>query len=201
MKLLHVDSSIFAGNSVSKDLSSEIVAQLVRKNPNISVTHQDLAETPIGHLTGDHMAVAQGAPVKDSIKADLALGHSALEAFLAADVIVVGAPMYNFGIPSQLKAWIDRLAVPGKTFQYGKEGPAGLCGGKRVIIASSRGGVFSEGSALAYLDHQESYLRAFFGFIGITDVTFVRAEAVALSPESRTASIAAAKKQIEQLAA
>ncbi|KAB0685223.1 FMN-dependent NADH-azoreductase [Burkholderia territorii] len=201
MKLLHVDSSILGRGSVSRDLSAEAVAALRARHPDLELTHIDLATTPIGHLTAAHLAAAQGAPVDEALTADVVAGQTALEEFLAADIIVIGAPMYNFGIPSQLKAWIDRLAVAGKTFRYGEQGPVGLCGGKKLIIASSRGGVFSEGTPAAFLDHQETYLKALFGFLGITDITFIRAEGVAMGPEARTEAIAAAKKETAALAA
>ena len=124
-----------------------------------------------------------------------------MEEFLAAEIVVVGAPMYNFSIPSQLKAWIDRLAVAGKTFRYTEKGPEGLAGGKKVIVASSRGGFYRPDTQAAFLDHQESYLRSVFGFFGITDVTFIRAEGVALGAEQRAKAIDAAKSEITQRAA
>jgi FMN-dependent NADH-azoreductase len=128
-------------------------------------------------------------------------GQAALQEFLDADIVVVGAPMYNFSIPSQLKAWIDRLAVAGKTFRYTEKGPEGLAGGKKVIVASSRGGFYGPDSQAAFLDHQESYLRGVFGFFGITDVTFIRAEGVALGAEQREKALDAAKIEIAQRAA
>ena len=119
----------------------------------------------------------------------------------AANIVVVGAPMYNFGIPSQLKAWIDRLAIAGKTFRYTEAGPVGLAGGKKVLIASSRGGFYGAGTPAAFLDHQETYLRGVFGFFGITDVAFIRAEGVAIGPEQRAEAVRTAEAQISALAA
>jgi FMN-dependent NADH-azoreductase len=148
-----------------------------------------------------HLAAAQGAPVDDALKADVAMGQVALEEFLAADIVVIGAPMYNLGVPSQLKAWIDRISVAGKTFRYGEHGPVGLCGGKKLVIASSRGGVYSAGSPAANFDHQETYLKAAFGLLGITDITFIRAEGVAMGPQARSEAIASAKKETAALAA
>src|ERR1700757_3934838 len=136
MKLLHVDSSILGQGSVSRDLSAQVVATFRGRHPGLAVTRLDLAATPIGHLTAAHLAAAQGAPVEDALKSDVAMGQVALEAFLAADIVVIGAPMYNFGVPSQLKAWIDRISIRDKTFSYSAEGPKGLAGGKRVIIAA-----------------------------------------------------------------
>ena len=201
MKILHVDSSILSGDSVSRRLTAEIVASLKAKSPAATVTHLDLATDPVGHLTAVHLGAAQGAPVPAALEADVAAGRKALGAFVDADVVVVGAPMYNFSVPSQLKAWIDRLAVAGVTFRYSEKGPQGLCGGKKVIVASSRGGVFSGASPIAALDHQETYLTAFFGFIGITDVTCVRAEGVAMGPEAKAGSIEAAIRQAHALVA
>jgi len=160
-----------------------------------------LAETPIGHLTAAHLAAAQGAPLDDALKADFAIGQAALEEFLAADIVVIGAPMYNLGVASQLKAWIDRISIAGKTFRYGDHGPIGLCGGKKLVIASSRGGVYSAGSPAAPYDHQETYLKVAFGFLGITDITFIRAEGVAMGEEARNGAMASAKRETAALAA
>jgi FMN-dependent NADH-azoreductase len=199
MKLLHIDSSILGANSVSRILSSEIVAAERRRHPGVEVTYRDLGAAPVDHLTGAHLAAGQGvAPESPSLQRDVEAGQAALAEFLAADIVVVGAPMYNFGISSQLKAWIDRLAIAGKTFRYTEKGPEGLAGGKRVIVASSRGGFYSDGAATAFLDHQETYLRGIFGFFGITDVTFIRAEGIALGPDQREQAIAAARAEIEQ---
>ncbi|HWC63780.1 MAG TPA: NAD(P)H-dependent oxidoreductase, partial [Rhizomicrobium sp.] len=126
---------------------------------------------------------------EQALEAERRAGQAMLDEFLAADIVVIGAPMYNFSISSQLKAWIDRIMVAGKTFAYTAEGPKGLAGGKRVIIASSRGGVYARGSAQAVMDFQETYLGAIFRFIGVTDVTFIRAEGMAASPEQRTTAL------------
>lgn len=202
MKLLHVDSSILGPGSVSRQLSAEIVAAEQRLHPGIEVVYRDLALDPVGHLSGVHLAAAQGvAPESADVRQDVAAGQAALNEFLAADIVVVGAPMYNFAIPSQLKAWIDRLSVAGKTFRYTEKGPEGLAGGKKVIIASSRGGFYGPQTPIAFLDHQETYLRSIFGFFGITDVTFVRAEGLNLGPDQRAQSIAEAQGAIAGLAA
>ena len=202
MKLLHVDSSILGQGSVSRTLSAEIAAAQKALHPGLEVSYRDLAAAPIGHLNGAHLAAAQGAvPADATIEKDIALGEAMLDEFLAADIVVVGAPMYNFGVPSQLKAWIDRLAVAGKTFRYTAEGPQGLAGGKKVIVASSRGGFYGAGTPAAVWEHQESYLRAVFGFFGITDLTFVRAEGVALGTDAREKAIEAARGEVTKLAA
>jgi FMN-dependent NADH-azoreductase len=189
MKLLHVDSSILGAGSVSRELSTEITASEQRRDPQLEVTYRDLAADPIDHLSGAHIAARDGASPE-------AAGQAALDEFLAADIVVIGAPMYNFGVPSQLKAWIDRLAVAGKTFRYTEKGSEGLAGGKRLIVASSRGGVYSGESPYAAFDHQENYLRGVFGFLGVTDIKFIRAEGVAMGPEHREKAIAAAKGEI-----
>jgi FMN-dependent NADH-azoreductase len=202
MTLLHIDSSILGGNSVSRDLSAEIVAVETKAHPELAVVYRDLAAEPLGHLSGAHLAAFQGAmPETAELAADIAAGQAALEEFLAADIIVVGAPMYNFGIPSQLKVWIDRITIAGKTFRYTETGPEGLAGGKKLIVASARGGMYGAETPAAFLDHQETYLRGLFGFLGITDVTFVRAEGLAMGPDQRATAIAAAKAEISALAA
>ncbi|HEX2544796.1 MAG TPA: FMN-dependent NADH-azoreductase [Ramlibacter sp.] len=184
MKLLHVDSSVLGGNSVSRQLSARTVAEWQAAHPATVVEYLDLALDAPAHL--DAAALAPN-PVSEAL----------VSQFLAADVVVIGAPMYNFSIPSQLKAWIDRIAQAGRTFKYTAEGPVGLAGGKTVIVASSRGGVYSSNPALAFLDHQESYLKAVFGFFGITDVHFVRAEGVNLGEAAKAEAIANANVQIQ----
>lgn len=202
MKLLHIDASILGQASVSRQLSAAIVAHLRAADPKLKVHYTDLAAEPIGHLTAEHLAAAQGAmPDSPALRSDLKHGREALEDFLSADIIVIGAPMYNFSIASQLKAWIDRIAVAGRTFRYTDHGPQGLALGKKVIVASSRGGFYGPQSPAAPLEHQESYLRGIFGFLGITDLTFVRAEGLNMGPERRQAAIAAATAQAGRLAA
>jgi FMN-dependent NADH-azoreductase len=202
MKLLHVDSSILGANSVSRILTAEIVAAEQKKHAGLVVTYRDLGADPVGHLSGAHLAAGAGmVPEAPALQADIASGAAAMDEFLAADIVVVGAPMYNFGISSQLKAWIDRLAVAGKTFRYTEKGPEGLAGGKTLIIASSRGGSYGAETPAAFLDHQETYLRGLFGFLGITDITIIRAEGVAMGPEARKAAIGAAKTEISKLVA
>lgn len=202
MKLLHVDSSILGEGSVSRQLSADIVAAERRRHPGLTVTYRDLAADPVGHLSGAHLAARAGSAVDaPALLHDVSSGQAALDEFLAADIVVVGAPMYNFGIPSQLKAWIDRLAVAGKTFGYSETGAVGLAGGKTVIVASSRGGFYGPQTPIAFLDHQETYLRGIFGFFGINDVTFIRAEGVALGADERAKAIANAQVEIASLAA
>ena len=203
MKLLHVDSSILGAGSVSRMLSAEVADKLVRSIPGLEVTYRDLAADPIPHLSGEYLAALGMAPEQHgpALQHDLAVSGTVLDEFLAADVVVIGAPMYNFTISSQLKSWIDRLAVAGKTFRYTEKGVEGLAGNKRVIIASSRGGFYGEGSPLAVIDHQEPYLRAVFGFFGVTDIQYVRAEGVATGNDQREKSVASARQEITHLKA
>lgn len=202
MKLLHIDASILGDHSASRQLSAAIVKRLTTLNPATEVIRYDLAAEPIGHLTGPEFMAFRGMEPQDAAARESAARNAkALGNFLAADIIVIGAPMYNFSLPSQLKAWLDRLMVAGKTFRYTASGAEGLATGKRVIVASSRGGFYGEGQPAAVLDHQESYLRGFFGFLGITDITFIRAEGLAVSPENQEAALAAAAAEVERLAA
>jgi FMN-dependent NADH-azoreductase len=200
VKLLHIDSSILGENSVSRLLTAEITKTERAVRPDVEVTYRDLAASPLGHYSAADLPMRQGRSAASPEEHKHALENEAVLAeFLAADIVVVGAPMYNLSIPSQLKAWFDRIAVAGKTFRYTANGPQGLAGSKRVIVASSRGGFYGPGTPGAALEHQESYLRAFFKFLGITDVTIVRAEGVNISPEQRTKSIDAAKAELTSL--
>ncbi|MEJ2818583.1 FMN-dependent NADH-azoreductase [Caulobacter sp. CCG-8] len=202
MKLLHIDSSILGAGSVSRTLSAAIVAAQTAQHTGLDIVYRDLAAQPLDHLTGAHLAAGQGAtPESAAIAADIASGQAAIDEFLAADIVVIGAPMYNFSISSQLKAWIDRVAVAGRTFRYTENGPEGLAGGKTVIIASSRGGYYGEGTPAAVMDHQETYLKGLFGFLGVTDIRFIRAEGVALGEEARGKSLETAQGEILKLAA
>jgi len=181
--ILHLDASINGGNSASRAISKSIVDQLKTAQWGEKIVYRDLALSPLPHLTLDAFT--------DS---------SVLDEFLAADTIVIGAPMYNFTLPSQLKAWIDRIMVAGKTFHYTADGPEGLAGGKRVIIALARGGFYGNGSPAAALEHLESYLRGVFNFIGI-EPEFVAADGLAISPEQRELSVKQALGDTVRLAA
>lgn len=203
MQLLHIDSSVLGPTSASRALSAEIVAKQVALHPGLKVTHRDLATDAALHLSPGHLAAWQGQEVQDpSLGADLAKGGAYLDELLGADIIVIGAPMYNFSIPSQLKAWIDRVCIAGKTFRYGAKGPEGLLSqDTRAFIASSRGNVYSPGSPAAALEHHESYLIGVLSFIGLTNVTIVRAEGLAFGPEAREAAMSKARAHIASLAA
>jgi FMN-dependent NADH-azoreductase len=169
--ILHIDSSISGENSASRAVGKSITEQLKSGQWGEQVAYRDLASEPLAHLTFDAFA-----------------DTSVLDEFLAADTIVIGAPMYNFTLPSQLKAWIDRILVAGKTFRYTENGPEGLATGKRVIVALARGGFYDSGSPAASLEHLETYLRGVFNFIGI-EPEFVAADGLNISPGHREASI------------
>src|SRR4030088_2102106 len=193
MKLLHIDSSVLGPHSVSRQVSAAIVDRLQKATPDLNVTYRDLTTTPLAHLSGFHLAAAQGAvPEAVALQQDLAAGQAVLEEFLAADIVVIGAPMYNFTIPSQLKAWIDRILVAGKTFKYSAAGAEGLAGNKRVIIAISRGGFYGAGTPAAVGEHLETYLRWVFGFIGVKNPEFISADGIQIGPEHREKALAAA---------
>jgi FMN-dependent NADH-azoreductase len=181
--ILHIDSSINGENSASRAVSASIVEQLKSAQWGEQIVYRDLASDPLSHLTLEAFA-----------------DKSVLDEFLAADTIVIGAPMYNFTLPSQLKAWIDRILVAGTTFRYTEHGPEGLAKGKRVIVALARGGFYDSGSPAASLEHLESYLRGIFNFIGI-EPEFVAADGLAISPEHRETSIKQALGEITRLAA
>ena len=183
MTILHIDSSINGENSASRAISARILDQLAAANPGAKVIRRDLVSEPLPHLTLDAFA-----------------DTSVLDEFLAADTVVIGAPMYNFTLPTQLKAWLDRILVAGKTFRYTENDPEGLAGGKRVVIALARGGFYDAGSPASALEHLESYLRGVFGFIGITP-EFVAADGLAIGPEQRENSIAQALGETVRLAA
>jgi len=201
--LLHVDSSILGASSVSRTLSASVVAQFGKNDPAVQVTYRDLAAAPIPHLSGDYLAAGQAGEARHepALQADLALGSAVLEEFLAADIVVLGLGFYNFGIPSQLKAWVDRLAVAGKTFRYTEQGPVGLAGGKRVVIAIARGGFYGPGTPAASFEHAESYLRGVFAFFGITKIEVVAAEGMNVGAEARSTAISQAEEKIAALAA
>src|SRR5437870_13002266 len=185
MKLLHINSSILGDGSASRELTREIVARWTAAHPETEVTYLDLAAEALPHLSQKSLSPS------DELEA--ARNAAALGQFLAADVIVIGAPVYNFTIPSQLKAWIDRITVAGKTFRYTESGPQGLAGGKQVIVAVSRGGVRASDASGEF---GEPYLKFLFAFLGIHDVRFVRAEGLAISPQHRAAGLSAARAAI-----
>jgi len=181
--ILHIDSSINGENSASRAISQSIVDQLTIEGGGADIVYRDLVSEPLPHLTLDAFA-----------------DTTVIDEFLAADTVVIGAPMYNFTLPSQLKAWLDRILVAGKTFRYTENGPEGLASGKRVVVALARGGFYDAGSPASALEHLESYLRGVFNFIGITP-EFVAADGLAIGPEQRERSISQALGETVRLAA
>jgi FMN-dependent NADH-azoreductase len=172
MKILHIDSSISGENSSSRKISAAVVQKLTADHPGAEVVYRDLNADAVPHLK----------------LADLG-DHKLVDEFLSADVVVIGAPMYNFTVPTNLKAWMDRIAIAGKTFQYGGNGPSGLAGGRKVIVASTRGGFYGPDSPLASYELQDRYLRTFFGFLGVSDITFIHAEGLGMGPEQRDSAL------------
>lgn len=183
MTILHVDSSITGEASVSRQISQAVVDTLLARTPSATIIRRDLVREPLPHLT---LAGTDDRAILDE--------------FLAADTIVIGAPMYNFSVPSQLKAWIDRIAVAGETFGYTDGGPEGLVGDKRVIIAIARGGHYGADTPVAAMEHVETYLRAVFTFFGI-EPEFVRADGVNIGPEQKAAALDRAQREAWQIAA
>jgi FMN-dependent NADH-azoreductase len=203
MKLLQIDSSVLGAGSASRALTAAIVARQVKLHSGLEVIYRDLASDAALHLSPAHLAAWQGQAVSDpQLGADLSKGGAYMQELVDADVIVIGAPMYNFSVPSQLKAWIDRVVVAGKTFRYGANGPEGLVSSaKKVFIASSRGNVYASGSPNAPLDHHENYLTSVLRFIGLADINVIRAEGLGLSPAAREAAMGKAREQIAAIAA
>ncbi|MCH4875140.1 FMN-dependent NADH-azoreductase [Pseudomonas sp. TMW22091] len=197
MKLLHIDSSILGDNSASRQLSGEVVKAWQAAHPGLDVSYRDVAAEAIEHFSAATL-VAAGTPaeLRDAAqKHEAQLSADTLAQFMAADAVVIGAPMYNFTIPTQLKAWIDRIAVAGQTFRYTENGPEGLCGNKKVIVISTSGGLHSgQATGVAH----EDYLKVVLGFLGITDVEFVRAHGLAYGDEMRTKAMNDAHAQINQ---
>ena len=196
MNILHIDSAI-TPNSASRELTQHTVDLLLAANPGAQVQRLDLHAQPIDHLAAVSLGFRTGqeAATADE-RAQNALSEQLVSQFLAADVVVIGAPMYNFSVPSQLKAWIDRVAQAGRTFRYTANGPEGLAGGKRVIVLSSRGGQYAGTPFEAAMDHQEAYLRAVFSFFGLPEIEIVRAERLAMDHD---ASLEAAKASLDEL--
>ena len=183
MTILHINASINGESSASRAISRSIVDKLLNADPAATLVTRDLVSEPLPHLTLDAFA-----------------DTSVLDEFLAADTIVIGAPMYNFTLPTQLKAWIDRIVIAGTTFRYTENGPEGLTKGKRVIIALTRGGFYNQGSPAAALEHLETYLAGIFNFIGI-EPEFVTADGLSVSAEQREESISQALGETVRLAA
>ena len=197
MKILQIKSSVFNGNGQSSRLADQFVASLRDQHPGGELTERDLVADPVPHLDGARVGAFFAKPEERSAEQQAIVAYSdALIAELRrADVLVLGLPMYNFGVPSQLKAWFDHLARAGETFKYTEKGPVGLITGKKAYVFAARGGLYGDTHS------QSEFVRQFLGFIGITDVELVYAEGLAISPESRNNSLAAAQARSQRLAA
>jgi FMN-dependent NADH-azoreductase len=197
MKILQIKASVFNGSGQSSRLSDQLVAQLRAQNPGAEVVQRDLVADPVPHLdaarVGAFFAKAEARTAEQ--KAVIAYSDALIDEVRQADVIVLGLPMYNFGVPSQLKAWFDHLARAGVTFKYTDKGAVGLLTGKKAYVVATRGGVYGA----AQNEFETGFVRQFLGFVGITDVEFVVAEGLALGEESLNKSIAAAQAQVRRL--
>jgi FMN-dependent NADH-azoreductase len=197
--ILVIDSAATGEASVSRTLVREAVEALKAQGP-AKIIYRDLDGNPLPHLTEATVAGIRAQPRTESEVAARAVSDELIAELRAADVVVIGAPMYNFSVPTTLRSWFDHVLRAGETFRYTEKGPQGLLSGKRVIVVESRGGLYSEGPATA-LDFQEPYLRHLLGFIGLTDVTFIRAEKLGFGPEARSAAIADATAALHDAAA
>ncbi|HSI38801.1 MAG TPA: FMN-dependent NADH-azoreductase [Methylotenera sp.] len=196
--VLHIDSSPLGDHSVSRKLTAKVLAELKANHPDTKIVTRDLGTSPLPHLSGITVGAFFTPPDQrnEVLNEALKLSEEAIDELFAADVIVIGAPMWNFGIPSSLKAWIDHIARGGRTFKYGASGPESLLpSGKKVIIVSSRGGIYSSGP-MQVMDHQETYLKAVLGFIGLHDVSIIRAEGVAMGEEAVKTAMHSADNQL-----
>lgn len=198
MQILRIDSAATGDQSVTRKLTEELTRHFRKQHPDARVIERDLVANPLAHIDPITTKAIRTAPEThdDAVAAAYPDERAVLDEFLASDIVIVGAPMYNFSIPSQLKAWIDRLGVPGVTFRYSEAGPEGLAGGRKMVIASARGGSYSNEDMA---ENQESLLKTFFGFIGIDDLHFVRVEKAGFGPEAIEEGFAAAKAEIARL--
>ncbi|MDR3501442.1 MAG: NAD(P)H-dependent oxidoreductase [Legionella sp.] len=199
MNLLALDSSILENNSISRQLMRQFLDYWQQENPQAEIVYRDLNAQPINHLHSELLGAKQKAPadLSPSLREDLALSEQLINEFINADELVIAAPMYNFTIPSQLKSWVDRVLVAGRTFKYTEQGVVGLAGQKRVTIISTRGNHYSSDEVMKARDFQEDYLKVIFDFVGIKDVTIVRAEGLHINESIRVKSISLAEQEIK----
>lgn len=202
MKILHVDSGIQGANSFSRDMSAKVMAKLTKAHPDAQVQYLDLGRDPIPHLTEQALPIVFGfAEASDEESAEPEVSQKALSDFMDADVVVIGAGLYNLTVSSAMRAWIDRIVILNKTFRYSEEGyPIGLATDKRVILCVSRGGFYAEGSPAAAMEMCEKYLRAIFGFIGVGKLDVLVADGVSVGPDQRQAAVEAFDEQLADLA-
>ena len=195
--LLQINTSINSGNGESSRLADEFVAGWAANNPGAKVVVRDLARDPVPHLTAERFQSFVAKPEARTADQQRVVAYSdaLIDELRRADVIVLGLPMYNFGIPSMLKAYFDHIARAGVTFRYTANGPEGLLNGKKVYVFATRGGIY----AGTPLDTQTAYVRTFLGFLGITEVEFVYAEGLAISEAGKQAALAGASNAIARL--
>ncbi|MCU1254091.1 MAG: FMN-dependent NADH-azoreductase [Candidatus Angelobacter sp.] len=197
MKLLQIDSSARA-SSVTRRLTAKFAEEWRKNHPDGEVIQRDLSATAIPLITDDWSGTyLEGSKLTAAQRAYLSTSDELIEELKAADTVVIGAPMYNFAIPSSLKAWIDQIVRMGKTFTSGPNGPQGVLQKKKVVIITSRGGAYGKGTATEAFDFQEPYLRHILSFIGLTDVTFIHAENQAR--EAGAVSLAAVGERIGRI--
>ena len=196
-KILHIASSSNLTASFTRKIGKVTLEKLGQIYPNAEIIERDLARNPLPHISPEMLAAMFSG---DDSKPELALSNQVVDELFASDAILIEAPMYNFGIPSVLKAWVDHVLRAGKTFKYGAAGPEGLVKGKKAIIVVSRGGIYSEG-AYKVMDYQEPYLRAVLSFIGISDVEAITIEGVAMGEEKIAEALLKAENQVAKLSA
>lgn len=201
-QILLVTTSPRGADSYSNQVAQALVAKLQAAAPGAKLVSRDFAEAPLPHV-GEDYVVGRMLPVDQRSTAQatsVALSDALIAELFASDTIVIASPMYNFGVPSTLKAWIDHLARAGHTFAYGANGPTGLVTGKKVYLVVARGGVYSEGPMSGH-NFQEPYLRTVLGFLGMTDVELIAVEGIAFGPEATEKAVDGALGKVAALAA
>ena len=198
MKVLQLDSSILGEGSVSRQLTRSVVERLRESEAEVEVVQRDLGREPLAHLTPDILATRGTAAelLNDLQNREAKLDEELIAELKSADVVVIGAPLYNFTIPTGLKAWVDRIAVAGQTFRYTEKGPQGLVTGKKAVIVATSGGSYAESPVDTM---HVGYLKQLLNFIGITDIEVVRAPGLAVGAEVRAHSLVRAKGQIREM--
>lgn len=199
--ILVLNSSVSGEASVSRLLVADAVTELTQRDPSAKLVFRDLAANPVPHLTPETVAGVRSQATTPAEQLARALSDELIAELRAADTIVIGAPMYNFSIPTTLRSWFDHVLRAGETFSYSEAGPKGLLSGKKVIVVEARGGLYSEGPAQA-TDFQEPYLRQLLGFIGLADdLTFIRAEKIGYGPDARDQALADSRAELAKLPA
>lgn len=197
MKILQINSSLYSGQGQSSRLADQLVTRLREEHPGAQLTVRDLAQDPVPHLDAERFGAFLARPEERNPEQQAVVQYSdaLIEELRHAEVIVLGLPMYNFGVPSQLKAWFDHIARAGVTFKYTDKGAVGLLGGKKVYVIAARGGIYAGTPA----DAQTGYVRSFLAFLGLGDVEFVYAEGLAMGAEAREKALADAQARIRTL--